>query len=159
MIRMQGNAAGLTAYVSGIEAGLRDLRPVWNDVHDVFIAFMKRVFKTEGEYTGDKWTPLNPAYAERKKREYGNKGLLQREGNLYHSFIDPDNADHVMVTGPTFAEFGSRTIYAKAHQYGRPEIKLPARPIIRDLTKAEGERIADAVLAYVLDRGRRAGRR
>lgn len=155
MIKVTWDASRLETKLEGITSGLGDMRPIWKDVHDVFIGFMKRVFRSQGAYAASKWVPLNPAYAAWKRRKYGNKPILQREGTLLASFTEKTHSDHVARIGPSFAEFGTRVRYAKAHQYGIPARRLPARPMITEVTKAEGEQIADIILAFILRKARR----
>jgi len=146
--------ASATKMMQGIERGLNDLSPVWKNVDVVFRAFMRQVFQAEGAYGGPKWRALNTAYAEKKKARWGAKPILQASGALMRSFTAPSDPNHVYRVGPTFGEFGSRVRYAKAHQYGvLPH--LPARPIVRKFTKAEGEKVVDIILKHLLREARR----
>ena len=157
MIRMEWNAGTLQYTLEGIERGLSDMRPAWESIGDIFRAFMRQVFRSQGSYGGSAWQPLNPAYAMYKRRRYGSKPILQATGALMASFTNKASPEHVARIGPSFAEFGSRTRYAKAHQFGFPPRNLVARPMIRAFTKAEGERVVDAILAHLFKsaRGRR----
>lgn len=157
MIQTQFDTAGLEMRLGGLFTGLRDLRPVWGDLHTIFMEFMKRVFATEGAHGGQRWAPLSPAYAAWKRRHYGDLPILHLRGTLSKSFTEAAAEGHVYRTGPAFMEAGSSVRYARAHQWGYAQRNLPARPIIRGFTKAEGERAADAVLAYLLKSMRRGG--
>jgi phage gpG-like protein len=157
MIQMQWDMTRLEYRLGGLFSALRDLRPVWADVHTIFLQFMKAVFDREGKYGGAAWEPLNPRYAAWKRRHYGEQPILQLTGALYRSLTDEQDPAHVYRTGPAFMETGSSLRYARAHQWGYPPGHLPARPIIREFTKAEGARVADAVLAHLL-RGAQRGR-
>jgi len=153
MFTMEFDASKLTFTIEGMDRRLRDMRPVWGEIHSIFIAFMRQQFKSEGTYAGDRWRPLNPQYAAYKMRRYGRQRILHASGRLEESFTSANARDHVYRNGPSFMEAGSRVEYAKAHQYGYPARNLPARPMIAKFTRAEGERVADVVLAYIL-RGR-----
>lgn len=148
-----------TYMLRGIEQGINDLRPIWKDVDTIFRAFMRQIFQSEGAYGGSKWRALNPAYAARKARQWGARPILQASGALMSSFVSASDADHVYRVGPTFGEFGSRKRYAKAHQYGFPPHKLPARPMLRKFTKSEGERVVDVILGHLFKQARFAGKR
>lgn len=161
MITVQFDAKRLEMRLGGLYGRLRDLRPVWGDIHEIFLAFMKRVFDAEGKVAkgGSVWVPLNPRYAAWKQRHYGDLPILHLTGALRRSFTEAGDAAHVYRTGPGFMETGSSVKYARAHQWGFPPKKLPARPILRAFTKAEGARAADAVLAHLLKSMRRKGGR
>jgi phage gpG-like protein len=156
LIAIQWDSKKLELTLKGTSDALKDLRPIWGDIDAIFRAFMRQVFASEGSYGGSRWKPLNTAYAARKQRQWGTKPILQRTGLLMHSFVSANDVDHVYRVGPTFGEFGSRKIYAKPHQYGAPSIRLPARPMIRKFTKAEGERVVDALLAHIFREAARA---
>jgi phage gpG-like protein len=157
MITITLDTKRVETMLKGVTDGLNDLRPAWPKVDEIVRAFMKQVFVSEGAYGGRKWVALNQAYAAKKRRRWGARPILQASGQLFGSFTARNHPDHVYRVGPTFGEFGSRRLYAKAHQYGIPARSLPARPIIRKFTKAEGERVVDAILAHLFKsaRGRR----
>jgi hypothetical protein len=151
MINVSWDPDALEMRLTGIRDALGDLRPVWPQVHEIFIAFIKEIFKSEGSYAGQgQWVPLNPTYARRKQRMWGMKPILQASGAFKTAFIVPSDRDHVYKTGPDFMEAGVRTRYGKAHQFGYPPNNLPARPILQRFTKAEGADVVDAILAHVL---------
>jgi phage gpG-like protein len=158
---MQFDAKSLEMRLGGLYGRLHDLRPVWGDIHEIFLAFMKRVFDAEGKVAkgGSAWAPLNPRYAAWKRRTHGDLPILYLRGGLRRSFTEAGGAEHIYRTGPAFMEVGSSVEYARAHQWGYPPKKLPARPILRAFTKAEGARAADAVLAHLLKSMRRTGGR
>lgn len=155
MITMEFDSARLEQRFGGLASALRDMRPVWPDVHQIFMNFMKRVFASQGSYGGQQWAPLSPAYAAWKHRNYPDQPILQLRGDLYRSFTEAEDPQHVYRVGPGFMETGSSVRYARAHQWGYRPRRLPARPIIRGFTKVEGEEAADAVLAYLLKSMRR----
>lgn len=150
MITTEWDDSQLRLVLGGLTDGLRDLTPIWPSVHQIFVTFMHEAFTSEGAYAGERWVPLNPAYAAYKQRHWGPKPILQRDGTLMASFVNMGDPNHVYITGPTFAEMGSRVHYAPAHQWGYPPRNLPARPMIREFTRAEGEQFVDVVLAYLL---------
>lgn len=152
---------GARAMISGISDALDDLRPFFGDVHDIFIAFEKEVFKSQGGYAGNLWEPLNPRYAAWKTRHFSGKDIMHRGERLYRSLTTKTGEDHIYETGPSWMEVGTRTLYARAQHFGYEPTNLPSRPLIPKMTKAEGERMVDALLAHVLKAartGRRGGR-
>lgn len=80
-------------------------------------------FNKEGARAGHpKWTKLADRTILRKRRAKKER-KLQWTGHLRMSF-------RTLSQGKTFLNFGSRLIYAAAHQYGIPERNLPARPML-----------------------------
>jgi phage gpG-like protein len=156
MIQVQIEQRELQVMLTGLDARLRDLTPVWGKVHDIMIALLRQHFRSQGAYAGAAWVPLSPAYAAWKKRHYPGKTILRREDTLYESLVSKTHASHVWRTGPSFAEYGTRVSYARFHHFGTKR-GLPVRKVIPSLTRAEGERIVDAILAYLFRamRGRR----
>jgi phage gpG-like protein len=142
--------------LKNVRAGLMDLSPAWRGpVREIFFTMMREQFKQEGAYTGEKWVPLNPAYAAWKARKYPDKGILQRMGYL-HDSLTGSTEWSVFRSGPSFAEYGTRLVYAATHQYGDASRNIPQRQVIPTLSKAEGSRIADALLAFILGRARKS---
>lgn len=156
MIQVQIEQHDLQVMLTGLDARLRDLTPVWGKVHDIMIALLRQHFRTQGAYAGQAWVPLNPAYAAWKKRHYPGKPILRREDTLFESLVNKSHGRHVWRTGPSFAEYGTSVPWARFHHFGTKR-GLPVRKVIPRLTRVEGERIVDAVLAYLFKsmRGRR----
>lgn len=154
MIRVSWDASGMEARLGGISAALGDLRPVWPTVHDVVVRFFRAIFTAQGAYpTGRAWVPLNPTYAAWKRRQVGDKPIMQLTGDLYGSM--QGGKGHVYRFGPAFMETGTQDIKARTHQWSYPPRNIPARPIIQKPSRAEGERIVDAILAYLFGAARR----
>lgn len=156
-IGVKWDSRELETRLTGLAGALKDLRPVWPDIHKIFLDFMVQVFAKEGAFGDppDRWAPLNPQYAAWKHRHYPGRPILQREGTLMASLTQEQAPHHVYRVGPGFMETGTSVAYARAHQWGYPPRHLPARPMIKGFTKAEGERMADAVLTYLLKSMRR----
>lgn len=156
------DAEDLKITLHGITDALGDLRPAWKDVHNIFMEFEKKVFETEGGYASADWEPLSPAYAAYKERTYGAKTIMRRSDRLYKSLTSGSHSEHYYQSGPSFMEVGTRTLYARAHQFGYAKMGLPARPLIPKITREEGERIVDAILIHLFKSARgglREGRR
>lgn len=156
MIDVTVNSTRLIQKLDGLALGLKDLTPVWGKVHEVFIAFVQRVFASQGSYVGEAWAPLSPAYARWKAAHSANAGILQLRGRLYGSLSAPDHPDHIFRSGPSWAEYGTQVPYAKFHQTGTR--RMPRRPPLKPFSRVEGEATADIVLAYVLERTRRGSK-
>lgn len=98
-------------------ARAQDLRPVFEVMHDAWVTEEIEQFTTEGGYFGEPWAPLNPAYAERKRKQYGALPILIRTGRLLKSFIG-EGGEHIKRITADEAEFGSAVPYAQYHQTG-----------------------------------------
>lgn len=135
------------AYLEAMRERMRDLRPVWNWFHLVYLAEVAQQFLTEGQYfEGQKWTALNPAYERYKLKHYGIPpsplGILYRTGRLFSSLTTQDSPDHIFEATETGVIVGSAVEYGLHHQDGS-ERGLPMRPILslrermkRDLFRA-----------------------
>lgn len=148
MIAYEFNDNGLTVRLKGLARALDDLTPIWPQVHDVYTDFVEKNFDTMGAYTGQTWVPLSPSYAAWKAKNAAGKGMLHLTERLYPSLVQ-EGGEHVHLTGPDFAEFGTRVPYARAHQKGRPEVGLPARVVIPKPTNVEAGRVVDIILAFL----------
>lgn len=154
MMRVTWSASGAEARLSGVSDALRDLRPVWPEIREITIRFFKARFASQGSYpAGAQWVALNPRYAAQKRRAVGDKPILQFSGDLLESM--ESGAHHIYRTGPSFMEIGTSDEKARTHQWGYPPRNIPARAIIVKPSKAEGERIVDAILAFIFRAARR----
>lgn len=156
MMQVQWDASGMEARLTGLSDAVGDLRPIWGQVHDIAIRFFRAIFAAQGSYPdGRVWHALNPRYAAWKRQHYGEQPILHLTGHLSESLTDATAADHVYRFGPSFMETGTRDIKARTHQWGFLPRHIPARPMIKKPSRAEGERIVDAILAYLFGAARR----
>lgn len=154
MIKVEIDTLSFEAVMNGLEAGLRDLTPVWPDVRDILIAFVKQHFATQGAYVSDPWRPLSPAYARWKAKHAPGKSILRFRDRLYGSLTEANHAEQIYDATPDRLEWGTRVPYARIHQTGslKMQDRPPKRVVLPAPTRAEGERIADAFLAHMLRR-------
>lgn len=143
--------------LKGLKAGLADLSPVWRGpVYRIFQDFIKVHFDSGGSYSGDQWAPLSPRYAAWKEKHYPGKGILRREDDLFKSL--QDGPDKVLRVTPDSAEMGTSVPYAVYHQAkDRGKAPFPRREVIPPLTRQEGTRIVDAILAFLFKSMRTGG--
>lgn len=158
MLKITVDGTGMTTLLDNLRTAVDDFTPVWPQVRQIFMAFMRKQFESEGAYAGVGWVPLSPAYAARKARLAPGKTILRFHDTLYGSLTSAGNAQQVYRTGPAFMEFGTRVFYARIHQTGSLTVpnRPPKRVVLPLPTQAEGERIADAILAFMLKRARGA---
>lgn len=84
-IRADNAAAVMLTYSRRAEI-LRDLRPLWRDLEDVYHREEMLLFMSQGASAGVRWKPLNKRYARYKAKRWGNRVLIRR-GELYRSLI------------------------------------------------------------------------
>lgn len=99
---------------------LGDLRPFYQDLGEALLNSTRRRFETQTAPHGSPWAALSPGYKQRKKK---HKDLvLTLDGYLRGTLDYRATKDELRV--------GTPLIYGAAHQFGRPEIHLPARPFL-----------------------------
>lgn len=92
----------------------------------------RRISERKASPDGERWAPWTARTAERRR---GTQSLLQYRGHLHDSIVSESSVSSARV--------GSALVYARAHQEGRPEINLPARPYLgigsRDAREIDAE--------------------
>jgi phage gpG-like protein len=156
MLKIDVDDSGLKVMLTGIQTGLNDLTPVWTPIHQIYIAFIKEQFASEGAYAGVKWEPLNKKYAAWKAQTAPGKTILRFRDRLYGSLTDEKHPEHVFRTGPGWMDYGTKVFYARIHQTGSVSVanRPPRRVVIPPMTQAEGERVVDAFQAYLFKKAR-----
>jgi hypothetical protein len=102
--------------------------PVLIRVGQVHRKQMARIFATSGRAgASGKWKRLNVRYAERKRRVFGNKKILQLSGEMKRKFTKPSHPSYYqdfIESGGTAGTFrlGARSSKAAAHILGRSEL-------------------------------------
>jgi hypothetical protein len=125
--------AGFGVHVTGDEAYrrklaqlelfLEDLRTFWPLLVPVVGGWMSAQFETEGDWGGQAWAPLSPAYAAEKSQTHPGKSILIRDGNLRRAASQmrreaTPRTLTMWIDDPTVAY----------HQDGTDD--MPARPLI-----------------------------
>lgn len=110
-------------HIRRVAALLIDLRPFWPKVVPIFIGWMRAQFETEGEFAGNHWAPLSPAYAAYKAIRFPGKGILIAHGDLRKAASNPRrNASRQSLT---------LTIVDPKIQYHQEGTdRMPARPLL-----------------------------
>lgn len=129
---------------------MQDLRPFWPLVVPLVTGWWRRQFDTEGEFAGQRWAPLAPAYAIAKQKRYPGRGLLVASGAMRQAVSNPSRA--VTPTMLTLTIDDDKLGY---HQTGTD--RMPARPLVFGEplpAQAEAE-LQDAADSYMADLLRR----
>jgi phage virion morphogenesis protein len=83
-------------------------------------AARRRILNTNRDPSGKRWAKWSPRYAKTRTAE---NRILKDTEDLSESMTHN-------VLSPLEVEVGSNLVYAGAHLYGRPDVKLPARPYL-----------------------------
>lgn len=111
-------------------AGVKDFRPVWDEVQQEFYRIEERAFTSQGSSQGKKWRALSPGYAKWKARKYPGRTILEREGDLRLSLTGKGDATRVK-TATMYME-KSRVPYAIFHQAPTPFRRTPVQLTQKD---------------------------
>lgn len=125
MIGIQANIEGekkINALLENINVKLNDLKEPISESIDYMEDQVQENFKSEGGKITNKWQALNPAYAEAKKKRYGNKPILEATGKMKNSFKK--------LSTSTYGRIWNSTSYFKYHQSNKSRSKLPRRPML-----------------------------
>lgn len=152
MIDIQVDDSGLELMFSGLEGALRDLTPVWPQIRDIYMLFLRKQFETEGSYASVDWAPLKASYARWKATQAPGQRILRFRDRLYGSLTEANHADMVFESRPLSMEWGTRVPYAHYHQTGTKT--MPMRVVLPPPTREQGEAMVDALLAYMFRRAR-----
>lgn len=108
---------------------LKNMRGIFGEIAKDFATAEGTVFRNQGRTAGfEKWAPLNPDYAARKKAEgYGSK-ILIRTGALKSSLTNTSDPGFFIKSTPRSMEIGTRAPYAKFLHNGA-EYMPPRSPI------------------------------
>jgi len=107
-----------------------DLRPAFREVfapwwHEQ----IARVYGTEGSHLLGHWKPLSENYREWKEKNFGPMPILQLTGRMRKAMTGITSSGAYVTMSRQSMEIGVNGIpYIRAHQYGVPKHKLPARP-------------------------------
>lgn len=134
-IELLGLQTALNAF-SALEARTTSLRPLWEKFADEFYIQERQLFDAAP------WKPLTPAYAERKRRIFGDKPILRATDTLFHSLTQKGAEGSIYRVLDQEVEFGSSVPYGIFHVPTRNPLAEPDED--RYLTIA-GEYLVEAV--------------
>ena len=122
-----------------LEDRLGNLRPFYLDIGEALLNSTRERFTTQTAPDGSPWAPLSPSYKQRKKKHPDL--ILTLNGYLRGTLNYSATKDELRI--------GTPMIYGAAHQFGRPEINLPARPFL-GLSDDDHAMILDALADWLL---------
>lgn len=124
------------AQLQGYQSKLNNLQPAFASIGEYMLRRVDDNFKNERSPDGTLFAPLTAAYLKRKK----NRKILTESGRLRGSINYRAEARRVVV--------GTNVVYARVHQLGYKERKIPARPFLGVTAKDEAA-AGDIILDYL----------
>jgi hypothetical protein len=116
----------LSLAVTGFARRLTDFRRFWREFWGPqFFTDIQKNFRSQGGAVGG-WRALSPAYAAWKRKQVGNKPILQFTGRMMASF-NPGDRDNIFQVTQAYVRAGSRLPRTYAHDTGT---RVPRRQII-----------------------------
>lgn len=118
------NLPQVDARFARLASGIETLRPLWKQ-------FESHVHAEESDlFSRAPWEPLSEGYAEQRRKQYGNKPILQATGTLFRSLTESKARGSISRIDNLQAEFGSDIPYGIFHQLGTSV--MPERPPLAD---------------------------
>lgn len=119
-IEITAEDLGVLEALNRLQGQVGDLTSVFNDIGEYLLISERARFDAQEAPDGTPWAPLSPKYQRRKAKNKDR--ILVLDGYLRDLMR--------YQSSPEALEFGTDRIYGAAHQFGRPEINLPARPFL-----------------------------
>lgn len=116
--RVELDARGAERGLGALVGALEDPRPLLANIREYLLRVHRERFDKMEAPDGTPWAALTPAYQRRKHRNAGR--ILVLRGYLRNTLVGQIDTEGLV--------FGTNLIYGAAHQFGREEIGLPARP-------------------------------
>jgi len=110
--------------INKIAGAIEDLSPIFGVFLEKYRSLIGRNFETEGQYFGEPFKPLKPAYRRWKEKKYPGRKILQLERRMITAARGIGSNAYQKIT-PDSLEFGIRggesgLPYAKRQQKSRP---------------------------------------
>lgn len=138
------NLPHINARFDRIDRGLESLTPMWERFGREFYAQETNLFDRAP------WAALSPAYAKKKREQFGDKPILRATDALFQSFTQQGAAGNVHEIRPLSAAFGSRDFKAAIHRAGTSI--MPARDPLAEPDVDKYQTIAGEYLAELVAR-------
>lgn len=134
---------GFLADLDRIDQGVASLRPLWE-------LFGGEFYEQEtAHFDRADFAPLSPAYAERKREQYGDKPILRATDALFESLTQQSAAGNIHRIDDLDAEFGTSDFKAMLHQEGTD--RMPSRPPLAEPNEDRYETMAAQYLEELIN--------
>jgi phage virion morphogenesis protein len=128
-LRLELDLGDAFAYLTRIENGLGDAKPLFTEIGSALEGSTRERFETKRAPDGTPWLDISPGWRAHKKAKGLAEGILTMRGDLLSSIAFEAGTDFVeIVAGPQE--------YAAIHQFGGTEgmaagpAAIPARPYL-----------------------------
>lgn len=132
----------------------------------LFVTWMREQFESEGDFGGERWEQLSPAYLAWKSVHYPGKGILVATGDLRKAASLPKRevtpTTLTLIVDDSAYTHGGKTARSVAGYHQEGTDSMPRRPLIFEhfpaVAEAEVERAAERYIAETVHRlGLRTG--
>ncbi len=114
-----------------------DMRPAFDEVHELFLKTEREQFAGEGRYSGG-WKPNAPSTTSRKRAKGLDLRILHETLRLRGSLTEETHPDHIYRVTQDEVLMGTRVPYAGVHQNPKTSPLPRRRPIeFSDLIRRE----------------------
>ena len=103
----------------------RDMRPAFDDVHDLIRTVQQKQFSSQGSAYSGGWAPLAPSTRAYKAGANLDPRILHATLRLRKSLTTKGDRDHVFRSSADEMFVGSKVPYGVYHQYGTD--RMPRR--------------------------------
>lgn len=136
MVRIEINTRALSIQLERAIAIVSDFRQLWNPLIETEIQpEILRQFDTQGE---GRWP---------RRLDNLPHPLLVKSGRMKDSYLNVGDRDNVNEQTALTLSYGSKNPYAGFHETGTS--RLPARPVVSDLSDAFNARVVSYIDGYI----------
>lgn len=138
------NLPQVDAKFAALDREIQTLKPLWERFGKEFYSQETSLFEAQP------WTPLSPAYAEKKREIYGDKPILRATDALFESLTQQGATGNIHRVNDLDAEFGSNDLKAMLHFTGTS--RMPARNPLAEPDVDKYETIAGQYLGEMISK-------
>lgn len=133
-----------------VGANARNMRPAFDEIHDIVRGAEKQQFSTQGAAFSGGWKPLAPSTVAEKAAKGLDRRILHRTLRLRTSLTTKHGRDHVYRATADEMFVGTRVSYARWHQLGTE--RMPQRRPF-ELNDAVRREIVRVLQRHLVDTG------
>lgn len=120
----------------------KDMKPAFDDIHQVLLQSSRSQFSTQGGYSGG-WAPLAASTVSAKARAGLDPRILHATLRLRNSLTQESHPDHVYEASADEMFSGSSVEYGRYHQRGNNNMPR-RRPV--DFSSGGGPRVKNDIV-------------
>lgn len=138
------NLPQVDAKLAALDREIGTLKPLWERFGKEFYSQEVSLFEAQP------WAPLSPAYAAKKREQFGDKGILRATDALFRSLTEQGATGNIHRVNDLDAEFGSNDPKAMFHFTGTS--RMPSRDPLAEPDVDKYETIAGEYLGEIVSR-------